>query len=81
MSEAPKELSPDLKDEMKFLHDIASPLTSVLLNLENVAGILAEKKPEDIDACLKMIQKCLTQTKKSTDLLSSRRTAVMEKAK
>lgn len=70
----------ELEDEMKFLHDIASPLTSILLNLESVCGILADKKVEDIDTCIKMIQKCLAQTKKSSEMLTQRRTLVMQKA-
>ncbi|MGZ3696380.1 MAG: hypothetical protein ACXVBE_04810 [Bdellovibrionota bacterium] len=64
--------------ERTFLHDVSSPLTSVLLNLENVIAMLEDRKPEEIDECIKMLNSCLTQVKRSAEMVGARRAILMK---
>ncbi len=65
-----------MNDERKFLHDISSPLTSVILNLENIVDMLQEKNPEDLETCLKMMNNCIHQTKRASEMIKERREIV-----
>ena len=59
--------------ERTFLHDISSPLTTVQLNMENVIDMLEDRKPEEIDECIKMLNSCLAQVKRATEMVRVRR--------
>lgn len=59
--------------ERKFLHDLASPITTIQLNLENVLCLLKDNKPEDIVDCMKMLHSCLEQSSRATELIKGRR--------
>jgi len=62
-----------LNQEKKFLHDIASPLTTIHLNLENVIYLLEEKKVEGILDCIRILNSCVVQTKRAMDLVHDHR--------
>jgi len=60
-------------EERTFLHDISSPLTTVMLNLGNALSVLEENNSDDLATCKVLIEKCLHQTKRATDLITARR--------
>lgn len=66
--------------ERTFLHDISSPLTSILLNMENVIMMLEDRKPEEIDECIAMLNSCLLQVRRSTELVRERREVLMKES-
>jgi hypothetical protein len=69
-----------MNTERTFLHDIASPVTSVLLNLENIMSILQDRKPEEIDECIKMAGSCVTQLKRAVDMIRDRREILIKES-
>ena len=69
-----------MNPERNFLHDIASPLTTLQLILENIVSVLEDKKLEDIEQCIEMANKCLKQTKKMNEILQSRREVLIQEA-
>ena len=64
--------------DRNFLHDISSPLTTVQLNVENVIMMLEDRKPEEIDECIKMLQACVTQVKRATVMVREKREELMK---
>jgi hypothetical protein len=69
-----------MNTERSFLHDIASPVTSVLLNLENIVAILQDNKPEEIEECIKMANSCVTQLKRTTEMIRERREILIKES-
>ena len=65
-------------EERKFLHDIASPLTILLLNLQNIEERLGAQKQENVDS-LRVLQKCMQQTEKAIGMLEQRRGVLMQR--
>ena len=70
----------DPREERTFIHDMASPLTSLQLNLENVIMVLEDGKPEDLATAKTITQSCMKQIKKMTDLMQQRRTVLIQEA-
>jgi hypothetical protein len=68
----------ELKEERKFLHDLASPLTSLQLNLDNVVMTLEDGKAENIAEAKAMVEGCIKQIQKMTDLVRSRREVLIK---
>ena len=70
----------DVAEERKFIHDLASPLSSLQLDLENVAAVLEDAKPDDIELAKKMAATCLKQVQKMAELLRQRRATLMQES-
>jgi len=70
-----------VSDERSFLHDISSPFTSALLNLENAAALLEERKPENIEECLSLVKKSLAQVKRAAGMITARRESLINGGK
>ncbi|MGZ3649567.1 MAG: hypothetical protein ACXVB9_13465 [Bdellovibrionota bacterium] len=68
----------DSKGESTFLHDFASPLTSLFLNLENMMVVLEDGKEEDEDLTKAMAKNCLCQIQKMTELIQHRRSILIQ---
>lgn len=66
-----------MPDERKFLHDIASPLTTVQLNLESVVMILEDKKPEELPQALELLRRCVEQTRRAGTMVQARRQIII----
>lgn len=62
-------------EERKFLHDISSPITSLLLDLENAQQLLTAPVliPNDLKDCRELINNCLEQVTRSIELIRTRR--------
>lgn len=60
-----------MSKEREFLHDIASPLTTLQLNIENALAMIEEKNsgPD----CVQMLNSCLEQLNKAHNLIRTRR--------
>ncbi|MGE3263509.1 MAG: hypothetical protein AB7K68_17150 [Bacteriovoracia bacterium] len=69
-----------MNEERKFLHDIASPLTTIQLNLDNAIMMLEDKKPEEQAEALQLLQRCLEQTKRAGLMVQARRQLLIERA-
>jgi hypothetical protein len=69
-----------MNSERSFLHDISSPLTTTQLNLGNLASILGDRKPEDIDECLKLVETCMAQVKRVTEMVRLRREELIKES-
>jgi hypothetical protein len=68
-----------MSDERKFLHDIASPFTSIQLDLENAISLIEDGlKPEDAKECVSILKSSLQQIKRSTQLLQARRQVLID---
>lgn len=67
-----------MSEERKFLHDISSPLTCVVLNVENVLALLDENNLENMDECKQMLRSCLTQIGRSTEMIRIRREVLIK---
>jgi hypothetical protein len=67
-------------EERKFLHDISSPITSIQLNLENAAILLAEGTPNSFAECSKMLKACLGQARRTTEMIRERREALTKES-
>ena len=67
-----------MSTERSFLHDISSPLTSVQLNIESVIMLIEEAKPEDVKNCLRMLNTCLVQLKRASDMVRNRRDSLLQ---
>ncbi|MGZ3651046.1 MAG: hypothetical protein ACXVB9_08205 [Bdellovibrionota bacterium] len=68
----------ELKEERKFLHDLASPLTSLQLNLENVMTLLEDGEAADFAGVKTMVESGLKQIKKMTMLVGNRREVLIK---
>lgn len=62
-----------MADERKFLHDIASPLTTIQLNLDNAILMIEDGKPEELPESLQLLKRCLDQTRRASAMLQARR--------
>jgi hypothetical protein len=65
-----------VKPEQSFLHDIASPIATALLNLGSIVSLLEEQKPGELAECLELAKSCLEQMERATDMLRERRQAL-----
>lgn len=70
-----------MQDERKFLHDIASPLTTVQLNLDNAMMILEDKKPEELPQAMELLQRCLDQARRAGSMIEARRQVLIAQEK
>jgi nitrogen fixation/metabolism regulation signal transduction histidine kinase len=66
--------------EREFLHEIASPLTTIQLNLGNLTSILEKKNPSDTDEALRILEKCLGQLDRAAEMIKTRRAALIREA-
>lgn len=64
--------------ERVFLHDVASPLTTLQLNLESTIMILEDGGATSETESVKMIQNCLGQVKKMAELIRARREILIQ---
>ena len=67
-------------DQRIFLHDVSSPLTSLQLNLENAIMMLEDKKPEEIDECLKILNSCMGQVRRIVTMVRDRREVLIKES-
>lgn len=58
--------------ERRFLHDLASPLTTVILNLDNALALLTES-PEQTAAAIDLLRRCAEQSQRAAELIQERR--------
>jgi hypothetical protein len=59
--------------EKTFLHDVASPLTTLQLNLESTMMILEDAGVKPEDEAIKMMKVCLIQVRKISEKICARR--------
>jgi|GEM_PF-7118405 len=62
-----------MKDEKQFLHDLASPITVVNMNLEFASDQLRKQIPVEPSELLELIDVCIRNIGKAGDLISARR--------
>jgi hypothetical protein len=70
-----------MQEERKFLHDIASPLTTVQLNLDSVLMLLEDNKPEELPEAITLLQRCLDQAKRASTMIQARREYLISQEK
>lgn len=61
-----------MQTERSFLHELSSPLTSVILNLENALTLLAES-PGEPAAAIDLLKRCAEQSQRAAELIQERR--------
>lgn len=69
-----------MSDERQFLHDIASPLTIMQLNLQSAITMLQNSKAPGQEGCLKALQSSLEQTNRISGLVHKRREKLIEES-
>jgi len=67
--------------ERTFLHDVASPLTTLQLNLESTMLILEDTGATPDNDAVKMIQACLNQVRTLSDKVRERREILINEDK
>ena len=77
-----------MPEERKFLHDLASPLTTIQLNLENALTLLKENcaghespAAPALSNAVAMIESALTQSERVRHIISGRRDNLVAKGK
>ena len=61
-----------MQTERSFLHELSSPLTTVILNLDNALTLLGEG-PGNSEAAIALLRRCAEQSQRAAELLQARR--------